>query len=192
MEKTIFLYTGIDFFAFLWQRLKRRPISLRIALSWAVSGTPGPVGGNAILTDVTGQIYRWRCISTLLNWIIRVIRYFFSIRLHWIQPNPISFQPTLVNGWFWSGSGVRIGATNVTANGQWSSTGGDGKAQPDNREFRVTVSSRSLLRILPFNYSTTVYIGTSFSWHSMHVDIQLYKIVHISTILHCTELENTF
>jgi len=41
---------------------------------------------------------------------------------------------SIVNGWFWSGSGVRIGATNTRRNGDWSQTGGVGRPQPDNRE----------------------------------------------------------
>ncbi|OXA63788.1 L-selectin [Folsomia candida] len=40
----------------------------------------------------------------------------------------------LFNGWFWSGSGVRIGSANNRANGDWSHTGGAGIPQPDNRE----------------------------------------------------------
>lgn len=47
-------------------------------------------------------------------------------------------QPLIKNGWFWSGSGVRIGPTDNRLNGDWSSTGGAGKPQPDNREFTVT------------------------------------------------------
>lgn len=43
-------------------------------------------------------------------------------------------QPNLINGWFWSGSGVKIGPTNNRANGDWSHSGGAGRAQPDNRE----------------------------------------------------------
>nr|ADD24198.1 L-selectin [Lepeophtheirus salmonis] len=46
-------------------------------------------------------------------------------------------QPTHINGWFWSGSGVRLGSRNGRVEGDWSNTGGDGEAQPDNREFRV-------------------------------------------------------
>ncbi len=44
-------------------------------------------------------------------------------------------QPNLINGWFWSGSGVKLGPTNNRQNGDWSHTGGEfGYAQPDNRE----------------------------------------------------------
>jgi len=48
-------------------------------------------------------------------------------------------QPTIVNGWFWSGSGARLGPTDDPAEGNWGPTGGDGRPQPDNRELRVTV-----------------------------------------------------
>ncbi|OXA56638.1 uncharacterized protein LOC110849350 [Folsomia candida] len=48
--------------------------------------------------------------------------------------NRPDLQPNLINGWFWSGSGGRIGPSNNRANGDWSHTGGFGRAQPDNRE----------------------------------------------------------
>jgi len=40
----------------------------------------------------------------------------------------------LNDGWFWSGSGVRIGSARNRGNGDWSHTGGAGIRQPDNRE----------------------------------------------------------
>lgn len=43
-------------------------------------------------------------------------------------------QPPNENGWFWSGSGAKIGPTSQRNNGDWSYTGGYGQAQPDNRE----------------------------------------------------------
>lgn len=43
-------------------------------------------------------------------------------------------QPPNVNGWFWSGSGAKIGPTTQRNTGDWSATGGFGQAQPDNRE----------------------------------------------------------
>lgn len=43
-------------------------------------------------------------------------------------------QPPNVNGWFWSGSGAKIGPTTQRNTGDWSATGGYGQAQPDNRE----------------------------------------------------------
>lgn len=42
--------------------------------------------------------------------------------------------PANVNGWFWSGSGAKIGPTTQRNSGDWSATGGFGQAQPDNRE----------------------------------------------------------
>jgi len=39
-----------------------------------------------------------------------------------------------VNGWFWSGSGAKIGPTTQRNSGDWSHTGGFGQPQPDNRE----------------------------------------------------------
>lgn len=43
-------------------------------------------------------------------------------------------QPPNINGWFWSGSGVKIGPTAQRNTGDWSHTGGFGQPQPDNRE----------------------------------------------------------
>lgn len=49
-------------------------------------------------------------------------------------------QPVIAKGWFWSGSGVRIGSTEdgLYPEGDWSPTGGAGKRQPDNRELELT------------------------------------------------------
>ena len=51
-------------------------------------------------------------------------------------------EPLNVRGWFWTGSGVKLGTNpaGTRVAGHWSNTGGDGQPQPDNREFRVTVS----------------------------------------------------
>lgn len=43
-------------------------------------------------------------------------------------------QPPNINGWFWSGSGAKIGPTTQRGSGDWSLTGGYGQPQPDNRE----------------------------------------------------------
>ncbi|XP_072393783.1 uncharacterized protein [Diabrotica undecimpunctata] len=43
-------------------------------------------------------------------------------------------QPPNINGWFWSGSGAKIGPTTQRNTGDWSYTGGFGQQQPDNRE----------------------------------------------------------
>ena len=53
-------------------------------------------------------------------------------------------MPTIVNGWFWSGSGARLGPTNETEAGAWSHTGGAKKPQPDNREFKATVREKKV------------------------------------------------
>lgn len=47
---------------------------------------------------------------------------------------PSDLQPPNENGWFWSGSGVKIGPTTQRNTGDWSYTGGYNQAQPDNRE----------------------------------------------------------
>ena len=48
----------------------------------------------------------------------------------------------MINGWFWPPTGVKIlpNEEGTRPTGPWSATGGDGKPQPDNREFRVTVN----------------------------------------------------
>lgn len=48
--------------------------------------------------------------------------------------NRPDLQPPNVNGWFWSGSGAKIGPTTQRNSGDWSATGGFGQPQPDNRE----------------------------------------------------------
>jgi len=67
------------------------------------------------------------------------------IRFFWTSGRKCNFegcdredlQPPLVNGWFWAGSGVRLGSRNDKVTGDWSKTGGAGDPQPDNREFEV-------------------------------------------------------
>jgi hypothetical protein len=59
-------------------------------------------------------------------------------------------QPTIVNGWFWSGSGVKMAPTNAPPPGwsyqPWSYTGhktqfeGRNVSQPDNAEFEINES----------------------------------------------------
>ena len=44
------------------------------------------------------------------------------------------FFPKLVNGWFWSANQVKMPPTNGNQFHDWSSTGGAGRPQPDNRE----------------------------------------------------------
>ena len=67
----------------------------------------------------------------------------------------------MINGWFWPPTGVKIlpNEEGTRPTGPWSATGGDGKPQPDNREFGVTVNifskynrDQDILRyILDFN-----------------------------------------
>lgn len=49
-------------------------------------------------------------------------------------------QPLIAKGWFWSGSGVRLGVTldGQRVEGDWGKTGGAGNPQPDNRELKLT------------------------------------------------------
>lgn len=65
-----------------------------------------------------------------------------NIRYIWTSGRKCNFagcdrqdlQPPNENGWFWSGSGVKIGPTTQRNTGDWSYTGGYNQAQPDNRE----------------------------------------------------------
>lgn len=65
-----------------------------------------------------------------------------NIRFIWTSGRKCNFagcdrpdlQPPNENGWFWSGSGSKIGPTSQRNTGDWSHTGGYGQAQPDNRE----------------------------------------------------------
>ncbi|KAJ8876000.1 hypothetical protein PR048_023908 [Dryococelus australis] len=65
-----------------------------------------------------------------------------NVRYIWTSGRKCNFQgcdrpdlqPSNVNGWFWSGSGSKIGPTSQRNSGDWSGTGGFGQAQPDNRE----------------------------------------------------------
>nr|CAI5861166.1 unnamed protein product [Callosobruchus analis] len=50
-------------------------------------------------------------------------------------------QPPNINGWFWSGSGAKIGPTTQRNSGDWSHTGGFGQPQPDNREAAQVISN---------------------------------------------------
>ncbi len=63
-------------------------------------------------------------------------------------------EPLIVRGWFWTGSGVKLGTnpSGTRVAGHWSYTGGDGLPQPDNREFRITVG-----------FKFKVLLGTNFS-----------------------------
>jgi hypothetical protein len=49
----------------------------------------------------------------------------------------IARLPSLLIGWFWSGSDVRLGSKDGAVTGAWSKTGGAKDPQPDNREFKV-------------------------------------------------------
>lgn len=93
-----------------------------------------------------------------------------AIRYTWTSGRKCNFdgcdradlQPTIINGWFWSGSGIRLGPTNNTLDGDWGTKGGDGKNQPDNRELRVTnKNDEACLAILNNFYNDGVV------WHDI-------------------------
>lgn len=81
-------------------------------------------------------------------------------------------QPIEVNGWFWSGSGVKMAPTNSTPPGwsyqPWSDTGhktqfnnGVKVAQPDNAEFDINGSVEACMGILNDIYQDGV------TWHDI-------------------------
>ena len=55
--------------------------------------------------------------------------------------NRTDLQPSIVKGWFWPPTGIKIpyNEAETRPTGPWSTTGGDGRPQPDNRELRLTV-----------------------------------------------------
>ncbi|CAH2066508.1 unnamed protein product, partial [Iphiclides podalirius] len=69
-------------------------------------------------------------------------------------------QPPNVNGWFWSGSGAKIGPTTQRNTGDWSYTGGYGQPQPDNRE-AAQGNDESCLSILNNFYNDGI------KWHDV-------------------------
>lgn len=83
----------------------------------ATSDTFGLLVENVTSMDVTVQV---RPTWEPFEWIL----------IHF----GVDLQPPNENGWFWSGSGVKIGPTTQRNTGDWSYTGGYNQAQPDNRE----------------------------------------------------------
>lgn len=83
--------------------------------------------------------YYTLCLNHLY---IHFIFFLGNVRYIWTSGRKCNFagcersdlQPPNVNGWFWSGSGAKIGPTTQRNTGDWSFTGGFGQAQPDNRE----------------------------------------------------------
>jgi hypothetical protein len=61
-------------------------------------------------------------------------------------------QPLSINGWFWSGSGVKLAPTNSTPTGwsaqPWSRTGHFKRPQPDNAEFEINETTEACLGFL--------------------------------------------
>ncbi len=79
-------------------------------------------------------------------------------------------QPVGVNGWFWSGSGVKMAPTNSTPPGwpyqPWSNTGHKSTrinkvAQPDNAEFDINESVEACMGILNDIYDDGI------KWHDI-------------------------
>ena len=74
-------------------------------------------------------------------------------------------QPLIVNGWFWSGSGVKLARTDEKPTGwtyqPWSATGHFKKAQPDNAEFDINQTSEACLGVLNNVYKDGI------KWHDI-------------------------
>jgi len=76
----------------------------------------------------------------------------------------VDLQPAIVKGWFWSGSGVRLGVnpTGDRVEGDWGETGGAGDPQPDNRELKLTgFNDEACLAVL------NNYYGDGVVWHDI-------------------------
>lgn len=72
-------------------------------------------------------------------------------------------QPPLTNGWFWSGSEARLPSTrtNDPINAYWSTTGGAGTRQPDNREQSQNGPDEACIAVLNNFYNDGV------KWHDI-------------------------
>lgn len=70
-------------------------------------------------------------------------------------------QPQNVNGWFWSGSGAKIGPTSQRNSGDWSHTGGYGQPQPDNREAAQVLRSFPFSLYFPFDFVRPIRVRFS-------------------------------
>jgi len=73
-------------------------------------------------------------------------------------------KPVIVKGWFWSGSGVRLGvnAAGDHVEGDWSPTGGADEPQPDNRELKLTGQNDEACLAVLNNYYTDGVV-----WHDI-------------------------
>jgi len=74
-------------------------------------------------------------------------------------------QPISVNGWFWSGSGTRMAATNQKPKSwsyqPWSYTGNNKRPQPDNAELDINGTPESCLALLNNVYKDGLH------WHDV-------------------------
>jgi hypothetical protein len=71
------------------------------------------------------------------------------------------FFPKLVNGWFWSANQVKMPPTNGNQFHDWSHTGGNGVAQPDDREHRQGGEEEACMAVLNNFY------GDGIKWHDV-------------------------
>merc|ERR1711953_79519 len=71
------------------------------------------------------------------------------------------FFPKLVNGWFWSANQVKMPPTDGNEFHDWSHTGGNGVAQPDDREHRQGGEEEACMAVLNDFY------GDGIKWHDV-------------------------
>jgi len=71
------------------------------------------------------------------------------------------FFPKLINGWFWSANQVKMPPTNGNQFHDWSHTGGNGVAQPDDREHRQGGEEEACMAVLNNFY------GDGIKWHDV-------------------------
>lgn len=86
------------------------------------------------------------------------------------------FQPLIENGWFWAGSGVRIGRTGNRNNGDWSNTGISGQPQPDNHAGRVNGIDEGCLGLAS-------YKSQEIGWHDVRCDYRRAFVCEDSDVL---------
>jgi len=71
------------------------------------------------------------------------------------------FFPKLVNGWFWSANQVKMPPSDGDQFHDWSPTGGNGVAQPDDREHRQGGDEEACMAVLNDFY------GDGIKWHDV-------------------------
>lgn len=132
----------------LWKSTGSTPVTSAVATAWTPSA-------SRLSKRTNSSSSSWLAVSTFFYRVGYTISFHPKIFVHspdgvkyiWTSGRKCDFdgcnradlQPTIVNGWFWSGSEAKVPPTDQRALGDWSNTGGDGRPQPDNREDDVRI-----------------------------------------------------